>query len=96
MDKFKNENIVGKNPKMFEVYKAMGKAAGNKASVLIQGESGTGRELVARAIHFNGILKDCPFVPVDCASLPKDLLESELFGHEKGALTGAIAQRIGS
>ncbi|GAG77979.1 unnamed protein product, partial [marine sediment metagenome] len=95
MDKSKNENIIGKNPRMFEVYKAIGKTADNKTSVLIQGETGTGKELVARAIHFNGILKDGPFIPVDCASLPDDLLESELFGHEKGAFTGAIAKRIG-
>jgi len=94
-ERYKLENIVGKNPKMFEVYKRIGRVVDNKATVLIRGETGTGKELVARAIHFNGILKDGPFIPVDCASLPEDLLESELFGHEKGAFTGAIAKRIG-
>jgi two-component system response regulator AtoC len=94
-ERYRFENIVGKNPKMFEVYKRIGRVVDNKATVLIRGETGTGKELVARAIHFNGILKDGPFVPVDCASLPEDLLESEFFGHEKGAFTGAIAKRIG-
>ena len=95
MDKSENQNIVGKNPRMFEVYKAMGKAAGKKASVLIQGETGTGKELVARAIHFNSILRKGSFVVVDCAGLPQDLLESELFGYESTVLTEPIAPRIG-
>jgi len=95
MDKSKNENIIGKNPRMFEVYKRIGKVVDNKAPVLIQGETGTGKELVARAIHFNGILREGPFVAVDCASLPQDLLESELFGHEKGSFTGAITKKLG-
>jgi DNA-binding NtrC family response regulator len=94
-DKYKLENIVGKHPRMFEVYKMMGSVMDNKATVLILGETGTGKEVVARAIHLNGLLKDGPFVAVDCASLPCDLLESELFGHEKGAFTGAIAQKMG-
>lgn len=94
-ERYKLKNIVGKNPKMFGVYKRIGRVVDNKATVLIRGETGTGKELVARAIHFNGILKDGPFIPVDCASLPEDLLESELFGHEKGAFTGAIAKRMG-
>jgi len=80
---------------MFEVYKAIGKAAGNRASVLIKGESGTGRELVARAIHFNSILKEGPFVAVDCSGLSQDLLDLELFGQENGTFTGAIAKRVG-
>ena len=95
MDKSENENIIGKNPRMFEVYKAIGKAAGNKASVLIQGETGTGKELVARAIHFHSILRKGPFVAVDCIGLPDDLLDLELFGHENGALTKPTAPRIG-
>jgi len=95
MDKSENENIIGKNPRMFEVYKAIGKAAGNKASVLIQGETGTGKELVARAIHFHSILRKGPFVAVDCIGLPEDLLDLELFGHENGALTKPTAPRIG-
>ncbi len=94
-DKYKLENIVGKHPRMFEVYKIMGSVMNNKVTVLILGETGTGKEVVARAIHLNGSLKDGPFVAVDCASLPCDLLESELFGHEKGAFTGAIAQKMG-
>jgi len=95
MNKSKNENIIGKNPRMFEVYKAIGKAAGNKALVLIQGEPGTGKELVARAIHFRGCLRKGPFVVVDCTGLPQDFLDLELFGYEKVALTGPTAQRIG-
>jgi DNA-binding NtrC family response regulator len=94
-EKYKLENIVGKHPKMFEVYKMIGRVMDNKATVLIMGETGTGKEVVARAIHFNGLLKDGPFVAIDCASLPSDLLESELFGHEKGSFTGAIAQKKG-
>ena len=94
-ERYRLENIVGKNLKMFEVYKRIGRVVDNKATVLIRGETGTGKELVARAVHLNGILREGPFVAVDCASLPEDLLESELFGHEKGAFTGAIAKRIG-
>ncbi len=94
-EKYQLENIVGKHPKMFEVYKMIGRVMDNKATVLILGETGTGKEVVARAIHFNGPFKDEPFIAIDCASLPSDLLESELFGHEKGAFTGAIAQKMG-
>ncbi len=94
-EKYQLENIVGKHPRMFEVYKMIGRVMDNKATVLIVGKTGTGKEVVARAIHFNGLLKDEPFVAIDCASLPSDLLESELFGHEKGAFTGAIAQKKG-
>lgn len=94
-EKYQLENIVGKHPRMFEVYKMVGRVMDNKATVLIIGETGTGKEVVARAIHFNGPFKDEPFVAIDCASLPFDLLESELFGHEKGAFTGAIAQKKG-
>ncbi len=94
-DKYKLGNIVGKHPKMFEVYKMIGRVMDNKATVLILGGTGTGKEVVARAIHFNGPLKDEPFIAIDCASLLSDLLESELFGHEKGSFTGAIAQKMG-
>jgi len=94
-ERYRFENIVGKNPKMFEVYKRIGRVVDNKSTVLIRGETGTGKELVARAIHFNGTLREGPFVAVDCASLPRDLWESELFGHEKGAFTGAIARKLG-
>ncbi len=95
MEKSRNGNIIGKNPKMFEVYKRIGKVVDNKATVLIRGETGTGKELVARAIHFNGILRKGAFVVADCSGLAQDLLESELFGHEKGAFTGAIAEKLG-
>ncbi len=94
-EKYQLENIIGKHPSMFEVYKMIGRVMDNKATVLIFGETGTGKEVVARAIHFNGSLKDEPFIAIDCASIPSDLLESELFGHEKGAFTGAIAQKMG-
>ena len=94
-EKYQLENIVGKHPRMLEVYKMIARVMDNKATVLIIGETGTGKEVVARAIHFNGLLKDGPFVAIDCASLPSDLLESELFGHEKGAFTGAITQKMG-
>ncbi len=94
-EKYQLENIVGKHPKMFEVYKMIGRVMDNKATVLILGETGTGKEVIARATHFNGPFKDEPFIAIDCASLPSDLLESELFGHEKGAFTGAIAQKMG-
>lgn len=95
MGKSENNYIVGKNPRMFEIYKVIGKAAVNKASVLIQGETGTGRELLARAIHFNSILGKGPFVVADCIGLSQDLLDIELFGYEKVAPTRATALRIG-
>ena len=81
--------IVGRSPKMLEVYKAIGRVAGSNVSVLITGASGTGKELVARAIHEHSKRKDQPFTPVNCGSFTETLLESELFGHEKGAFTGA-------
>jgi transcriptional regulator with GAF, ATPase, and Fis domain len=71
------------------------KVLDNDITVLIQGESGTGKELVAKAIHYNGIRKSAPFVVVNCASIPRELLESELFGHEKGSFTGAHQKKIG-
>ena len=81
------ENIVGQSKKMQEVYEIINKVLDNDSTVLITGESGTGKELIARAIHYNGLRKDGPFVAVDCASIPETLIESELFGHEKGAYT---------
>lgn len=87
--------MVGKNPKMLQVYDLIDKVAPTPASVLISGESGTGKELVAKAIHRNSPRKEEPFITVNCAALSDNLLESELFGHEKGAFTGAVAMRKG-
>ncbi|MFH1762210.1 MAG: sigma-54 dependent transcriptional regulator [bacterium] len=81
--------------KMKNVYDIASRAANNKSNVLIRGESGTGKELIARAIHYGSYLKDAPFVKVNCAALAEGILESELFGHEKGAFTGALQQRKG-
>jgi two-component system, NtrC family, response regulator AtoC len=88
-EKYKFENIVGTTPAMLAVYKTVARLVDSKATVLIQGESGTGKELIARAIHFNGLRAERPFVAVECASLAESLLESELFGHVRGAFTGA-------
>jgi len=87
--------IIGHTPGMIEVFKRVGQAAGNRATVLIRGESGTGKELVARSIHENSADSAEPFVAVNCAALPEGLLESELFGHVKGAFTGASSDRAG-
>lgn len=87
--------MVGKNPKMKQVYEMIEKVAPTPASVLITGESGTGKELVAKAIHMNSPREKGPFITVNCAALSDNLLESELFGHEKGAFTGAVAMRKG-
>jgi len=88
-------SIVGKNVRMQQIYQLIEKVAPTPASVLISGESGTGKELVARAIHLHSPREKSPFISVNCAALPESLLESELFGHEKGAFTGAIALRKG-
>ena len=87
--------LVGQSAAMLEVYKLMARVASSTATVLIQGESGTGKEVVARALHLNGPRADQPFVAVNCAAIPENLLESELFGHEKGAFTGAVTRKIG-
>jgi DNA-binding NtrC family response regulator len=89
------ENIIGRSPAMVRVFELIKKAARSEANILVLGESGTGKELVARAIHANSERAPRPFVPVDCASLPENLLESELFGHEKGAFTGAVKAKSG-
>jgi DNA-binding NtrC family response regulator len=89
------ENVVGQSPAMAQVFDLVKKAARSEANILILGESGTGKELIARAVHANSPRAGHPFVPVDCASLPENLLESELFGHEKGAFTGAVRTKPG-
>ena len=89
------KNIIGNSATMQEVYKTIGKVAGSDITVLIQGESGTGKELIARAIHFNSSRLGKPFVAINCAAIPKDLLESELFGSERGAFTGATERKTG-
>lgn len=94
-DKYKISGIIAESKKMEEVLSIASRVAESKASVLITGESGTGKELLARAIHFASPRKDKPFVAVNCAALNENLLESELFGHEKGSFTGADKQRIG-
>jgi DNA-binding NtrC family response regulator len=89
------ENVIGRSPAMAQVFELVKKAARSEANILILGESGTGKELIARAVHANSPRVAHPFVPVDCASLPENLLESELFGHEKGAFTGAVRTKPG-
>src|SRR5205814_8275213 len=89
------DRIVGASPAMQEVYKTIGRVAAQDATVLILGESGTGKELVARAVYHYSRRNDQPFLAINCAALPESLLESELFGHERGAFTGADQRRIG-
>lgn len=87
--RYRLENVVGDSKAMVEVYKSVEKVAPTRSTVILRGESGTGKELIARAIHYNSPRADKPFVKVSCAALPETLLESELFGHEKGSFTGA-------
>ncbi|HEX2440824.1 MAG TPA: sigma-54 dependent transcriptional regulator [Methylomirabilota bacterium] len=89
------ENIIGRSPAMAQVFELVKKAARSEANILVLGESGTGKELIARAIHANSPRAPHAFIPVDCAALPENLLESELFGHEKGAFTGAVRTKPG-
>jgi two-component system nitrogen regulation response regulator GlnG len=88
-------NIIGTSSSMQSVYKMIGQVADTQATILILGESGTGKELVAKTIHYNSPRWNQPFVAVNCAAIPRDLLESELFGHEKGSFTGALDRRLG-
>ncbi|MCB0751403.1 MAG: sigma-54-dependent Fis family transcriptional regulator, partial [Ignavibacteriae bacterium] len=94
-ERFKFDSIISESGIMEEVLNTAGRVANSKASVLVRGESGTGKELIAKAIHYASPRKDKPFVTVNISSLSENLLESELFGHEKGAFTGATNQRIG-
>ena len=87
--------IIGQSTTLAEVFKVLGKVAPTDSTVLVTGESGTGKELLVRALHANSRRAEKPFVPINCGAIPKDLLESELFGHEKGAFTGAIARKPG-
>ena len=89
------ENILSNDGLMQEVFKLVNKVKDSDITVLIQGESGTGKELIARAVHFNSKRKAKPFVVLNCAAIPRELLESELFGHERGSFTGAVQRRIG-
>src|SRR6516162_1190596 len=91
----RGDAIIGRCPAMGEVYKAIGRVAAQNVIVLITGESGTGKELVARAIYQHSPRAKSPFLAINCAAIPENLLESELFGHEKGAFTGAERRRIG-
>ncbi|MCH7624091.1 MAG: sigma-54-dependent Fis family transcriptional regulator [Nitrospinae bacterium] len=89
-DDFSADAIIGKSKKMQEIFKTIGKSAAADLSILITGESGTGKEMVARALHYYSRRKDRPFIAINCAAIARELLESELFGHEKGAFTGAV------
>ena len=89
------DNIVGRTPAMREVFKTIGRVADSSATVLITGESGTGKELVARAVHYASASRDHAFMAVNCTAFPRDLLESELFGHARGAFTGAVGEKLG-
>ncbi|MBW7942041.1 MAG: sigma-54-dependent Fis family transcriptional regulator [Candidatus Kuenenia stuttgartiensis] len=94
-EKYTFGNIIGESPKIKKIYDIISHVSGTEANILIQGETGTGKELVAKAIHYNSARNNHRFVKVDCSSLTETLLESELFGHEKGAFTGATKDRVG-
>jgi Nif-specific regulatory protein len=94
-DRYRFENIIGDSPAMHEVFATVGQVANSRATVLLLGETGTGKEMIAKAIHYNSPRKDKPFVRVNCGALTGTLLESELFGHVKGSFTGAIKDKIG-
>jgi two-component system response regulator AtoC len=95
VNKYQLKNVIGRAPQMFQVYKTIAKVADTKSTVLVYGERGTGKELIARSIHYNSSRNDRPFIPVDCASLVESLMESELFGHVRGAFTGAHTAKKG-
>ncbi|HEY5132307.1 MAG TPA: sigma 54-interacting transcriptional regulator [Candidatus Krumholzibacteriaceae bacterium] len=93
--KYEYSGIIGRSKPMQEIFITIQKIAPLTTTILIQGETGTGKELIARAIHFNGTRKSAPLVAINCGAMPKDLLESELFGHKKGAFTGAVSDKAG-
>ncbi|GAB4331187.1 MAG: sigma-54 dependent transcriptional regulator [Candidatus Abyssubacteria bacterium] len=95
IDRFSFENIIGASPKMAQVFDMVRRVAPSDATVLIKGESGTGKELIARALHYNSPRAKGHFVAVNCSAIPENLLESELFGHKKGAFTGAVSDKMG-
>lgn len=94
-ERFRSGRIIGQSPPMHALYRTIQRVAKTDSTVLILGESGTGKELIADAIHYNSDRKDKPFVPINCGAIPEELLESELFGHEKGSFTGAVKERKG-
>jgi transcriptional regulator with GAF, ATPase, and Fis domain len=94
-DRYRFENIIGDSPAMHEVFATVGQVANSRATVLLLGETGTGKEMIAKAIHYNSPRRDKPFVRVNCGALTGTLLESELFGHVKGSFTGAIRDKEG-
>ena len=93
--KYKFEKIIGQSDTIQTLLNLVGRVADSESTILVSGESGTGKELIARAIHYNSPRRDNPFVAINCGAIPSELLESELFGHVKGAFTGAIANRVG-
>ena len=95
LSKYQFKNVIGRTPQMLQVYKTIAKVADTKSTVLLCGERGTGKELVARSIHYNSLRNNGPFIPVDCASLVETLMENELFGHVRGAFTGAHSTKKG-
>ena len=94
-DRFSLDNIIGASSKMKRIYDMVARVAKSDSTILLQGESGTGKELIARAIHFNSSRAKKPFITVNCSAIPENLMESELFGHVKGAFTGAIKDKAG-
>jgi DNA-binding NtrC family response regulator len=95
LEKYQFKNVIGRTPQMFQVYKTIAKVADTTSTVLLCGERGTGKELIARSLHYNSQRNNRPFIPVDCASLVETLIESELFGHVRGAFTGASSAKRG-
>lgn len=94
-EKYSFPNIIGNHPKMLEIFEIIERVAATDTTVLIQGESGTGKDLVAKTIHYHSLRKEKPLVTISCGALTETLLTSELFGHTKGAFTGAIKDTIG-